>query len=192
MSRFANIIATNVTINNLAVDTITTSTKSNIGVNNGIDMNYNSITNLKSINLNNIIDIVYDSNKNTAAVKLKEGGYKGVLYDTNFNRPFEQILPISQEYVIPDNNTDLILAITQQPAKVYLVNPLAGNQTFELPALEPIIENQNIHLRFSNTNISNLINFTYNGENIIQIGYERASFIWYTEDGINYYWRYIT
>jgi hypothetical protein len=192
MSRFTNIIATNATINNLAVDTIITPSKTNIAVNNGIDMNYNSIINAKSINLNNIIDIVYDSNKNTAAVKLKDSGYKGVLYDTNFNRPYEQILPVSQEYIIPDNNTDLILAINQQPARVYLVNPIAGNETFELPALEPVIENQNIHVRFSNTNMSYLINFTYKGENIIQIGYERASFIWYTEDGINYYWRYIT
>ena len=192
MSRFTNIIATNAAINNLGVDTITTASKPNIGVNNGIDMNYNSIINVKSVNLNNIIDIVYDSNKNTAAVKLKNSAYKGVFYDTTFNRPFEQILPISQEYVIPDNNIDLILAISQQPARVYLVNPIAGNQTFELPALEPVIENQNTHVRFSNTNMTYLINFTYKGENIIQIGYERASFIWYTEDGIDYYWRYIT
>lgn len=192
MSRFTTITATTGTINDLSVDNIRTATKTRINLLSDIEMNYNNIKNVKAINLNDTIDIVYDSNKNTAAIKLTGTNIKGVIYDNNFNKPYEQILPITQEYIIPDNNIELIRSIVQQPSKIYLVNPVSGNQVFDIPALQPIIEYQNTHLRFSNTNLSNLINFTYKGENIIQIGYERASFIWYTTDGANYTWKYVT
>lgn len=192
MSRFTSITATTGTVNDLSVDNIRTATKARVNLLSDIEMNYNNIKNAKAINLNNTIDIIYDSNKNTAAIKLTGTNIKGVIYDNTFNKPYEQILPITQEYVIPDNNVELIRSIVQQPAKIYLVNPASGNQTFDIPALQPIIEYQNTHLRFSNTNLSNLINFTYKGENIIQIGYERASFIWYTADGANYTWKYVT
>jgi hypothetical protein len=192
MSRFTSITATTGTINDLLVDNIQPATKARVNLLSDIEMNYNNIKNIKAINLNNTIDIIYDTNKNTAAIKLTGTNYKGVIYDTTFNKPYEQILPISQEYVIPDNNVELLRSIVQQPSRIYLVNPASGNQTFDIPALQPIIEYQNTHLRFSNTNISNLINFTYKGENIIQIGYERASFIWYTADGTNYAWKYVT
>jgi hypothetical protein len=192
MSRFTSITSAAATITDLNVDNIRPSNKTRVNLLSDIEMNYNNIKNVKSINLNNTIDLIYDSNKNTAAIKLTGTNYKGVIYDNTFNRPYEQVLPITQEYIIPDNNVELIRSIVQQPSRIYLVNPASGNQTFDIPALQPIIEYQNTHLRFSNTNLSNLINFTYKGENIIQIGYERASFIWYTADGTNYAWKYVT
>jgi hypothetical protein len=192
MSRFTSITATTAVVNDLTADTIRPTTKSRVNLLSDIEMNYNNIKNAKTLNLNNAIDIIYDSNKNTAALRLTGTTYKGFIYDSTLNKPYEQVLPITQEYVIPDNNIELIRSIVQQPSKIYLVNPASGNQTFDIPALQPTIEYQNTHLRFSNTNNSNLINFTYKGQNIIQIGYERASFIWYTADGTNYTWKYVT
>lgn len=193
MSRFTTITAAGANINDLSVDNIRgLSASSQFNISSDINLNNRTIRNAKILNLNNAVDFIYDTNRNTAAIRLTGTTFKGIIYDTNFNKPYEQILPITKEYILPDNNGELLRAIPLQPTKIYILNPFSGNQVFDMPSLPSTPEYQNTHIRFSNNNINYLINFTYKGQNIIQIGYERASFIWYTDDGTNYYWKYVT
>jgi hypothetical protein len=59
-----------------------------------------------------------------------------------------------------------------------------------LPPLSKTFLTKNTHLRFSN-NSNKFVSFYYNGRPIIQIAYERISFIWRTTNGIDFEWIYV-
>ena len=189
MSQFANLRATNATINNLSTDIINNS-GSSTQMNVTSDMNFNSQS-LRGVNAVDFgtFELIEDVDARTLGVHIVGTRFKGALYDTTINRPYEQTLPITQLYSLPTDYVLLINNITKYPTYIYNIES-TQNFVIDLPALTPTSQFQNTHLRFSNSS-QYLISFTYAGSNIIQIGYERVSFLWRTEDGTNYTWVYV-
>jgi hypothetical protein len=177
MSYSNNITALNGTINNLKTDVIKSAGGTNIVIDGGISVDGQ-------------VKLYYDANKNTLGIQLIDTCHKGAVYDTVYNRPFEQALPISQEFVIPAKNILLISEIVQNPAQVFVLMPTT-NTSINLPSLLPNVEYQNTNVRFVNMSSDYLVSFFYKGTPIIQMAFERISLVWHTTDGINYSWRYV-
>lgn len=189
MSQFTTLKANNATINNLSTDVVTSTTGSGqINVISDVNLNSQSIRGVNAVDFGTF-ELIEDVDARTLGVHIVGTRFKGALYDTTINRPYEQTLPVTQRYTLPTDYVLLINNISKYPSYLYNIES-NQNYTIELPALTPINQYQNTHLRFSNSS-QYLINFTYAGSNIIQIGYERASFLWRTEDGVNYTWVYI-
>lgn len=188
MSRFTTITATNATIDNLTANIVQSVSTSGIQVISDVNFNGQSVSNLDKVAFTNY-ELVEDYTARTLAVHILGTRFKGALYDTTLNKPFEQILPLTSPYTLPAENITLKNDINTNPYKLFLIQP-TQNTTFELPALTPTNVFQNTHVRFSNeTNF--LVSFTYNETPIIQIGYERASLVWRTTNGIDYEWIYV-
>jgi hypothetical protein len=189
MSRFTTLTATNATINNLSTDIVnTTSGTGEVNLINDINMNSQSIHGVNAVDFGTF-ELIEDVDARTLGVHIVGTRFKGALYDSTINRPYEQTLPVTQRYTLPADYVLMINNIIKYPSYLYNIE-CEENYTIDLPALTPTNQFQNTHLRFSNSS-NFLINFTYAGSNIIQIGYERASFLWRTEDGINYTWVYV-
>jgi hypothetical protein len=177
MSYSNNITSINGTINNLKTDVIKSAGGDPIVIEGGI-------------NIGGQVELYYDINKNTVGVQLKDSCYKGAVYDTVLNRPFEQALPISQEFIIPAKKILLITEIIQNPNQVFVLMPTAST-SINLPSLLPNVEYQNTNVRFVNMSSDYLISFFYKGAPIIEMAFERISLVWHTVDGVNYSWRYV-
>jgi len=188
MSRFTTITATNAVIDNLTANVVQSVSTNGIQVISDVNFNGQSVSNLDKVAFTNY-ELVEDYTSRTLAVHIIGTRFKGALYDATLNKPYEQILPLTSPYILPADNVNLKNDINTNPYKVFLIQP-TENTTFELPALTPTNVFQNTHVRFSNeTNF--LVSFTYNGTPIIQIGYERASLVWRTTNGIDYEWIYV-
>lgn len=184
MSRFITLTAINASVENLG-----SGTANPISVVSNVNLNNKNITNVRNVNIQGAIDLLYDANYNTLGIKAANSQYRGIVYDNIYNRPFEQILPATTVYTLPQDMNLLISNILKNPSLVYVVNT-TQNVDINLPILPSINQFQNIHLRISNTS-NYLINFIYNNVPIIQIGYERASFIWRTDNGVSFGWVYV-
>lgn len=177
MSYSNNITSINGTINNLKTDVIKSAGGEAIVLDGGLS-------------IGGQVQLFYDANKNTLGVQLVDTCHKGAVYDTVYNRPFEQALPISQEYIIPANKILLITEIVQNPAQVFVIMPTADT-SINLPSLLPNVEYQNTNVRFVNMSSDYLVSFYYKGAPIIEMAFERISLVWHTTDGVNYGWRYV-
>jgi hypothetical protein len=184
MSKFTNLTAINASIESLG-----SGTNNPISVISNVNLNSKNITNVRSVNLQGALDILYDANYNSLAIKATNSQYRGIVYDNIYNRPFEQILPATTVYNLPTDMNLLLSNIIKNPSLVYVINS-TQNVTINLPRLPSINQFQNIHLRLSNIS-TYLINIIYNEEPIIQIGYERASLIWRSVDGVSFTWVYV-
>lgn len=189
MSRFTNIITTNATAENLTANIIQSVNATGIQLLSDMNFNGQSASNLNRLSFTNY-EIVEDYITKTLAVHILGTRFKGALYDTMLNKPYEQVLPLSRPYALPANEIILKNDIVANPYKVFIIEP-TENTTIDLPALTPMNVFQNTHVRFSNDS-KWLVSFTYNGSHVIQIGCERASFIWHTTNGTDYDWSYIS
>lgn len=189
MSQFSNLRATNATINNLSADILSsTSSSTQINVISDVNLNSQSLRGVNAVDFGTF-ELIEDVDARTLGVHIVGTRFKGALYDTTINRPYEQTLPVTQRYTLPTDYVLLVNNIAKYPSYLYIIES-NQNYTIDLPSLTPTSQYQNTHLRFSNSS-QFLINFTYAGSDIIQIGYERASFLWRTEDGTSYTWVYI-
>lgn len=184
MSSFVNITA-----NTASIKTLNSGGTTPIDVNSNLEMSNKNILNVKNMNFQESLDILYDQNYNTLALKATNSQYRGIVYDNFYNRPYEQILPLSNIFNLPSQINSLLSNIVKSPSTIYLLNA-TQNTIINLPNLPATVQYQNIHLRFSNDS-SYLITFTFNNIPIIQIGYERASFLWKTDNGVDFYWVYV-
>jgi hypothetical protein len=188
MSRFTSISATNATIDNLTVGLIQSPTVNGVQVLSDVNLNGQSVMNANKVAFTTY-ELVEDYTAKTLAVHILGTRFKGALYDATLNKPYEQVLPLSQTYTLPGDIITLKNDIVTNPYKIFVIQP-TENTTVDLPALTASNVYQNTHVRFSNdTNF--LVSFLYNGTPIIQIGYERVSFVWRTTNGTDYEWVYV-
>ncbi len=188
MSRFTNIIATNVNAENLNTNIVRSTGSNAVQILSDINFNGQNVSNVNRLSFTNY-ELVEDYITKTVAVHILGTRFKGALYDTTLNKPYEQVLPLSQVYTLPNNANILKNDIVINPYKVFVILP-TENTSVDLPALTPMNLYQNTHVRFSNDSPW-LVSFTYNGSHIIQIGCERASFVWRTTNGTDYDWVYV-
>lgn len=188
MSRFTTFEAANAKIENLTTNIIQSVSTTGIQLISDLNFNGQSATNLEKVAFTNY-ELVEDYTSRTLAIHILGTRFKGALYDATLNKPYEQILPLSQTYTLPADLTVMTNDIITNPFKVFVIVP-TENTTINLPSLTPTNVFQNTHIRFSNdTNF--LVSFLYNETPVIQIGYERASFVWRTTNGTNFEWIYI-
>lgn len=188
MSRFTTITATNATIDNLTANVVQSVSTSGIQVISDVDLNTKNLLNVNKVGFTSY-ELVEDSTANTLGIRVTGTRFKGALYDTTLNKPYEQILPITLPYSLPTALTTLQNDIIINSAKVFVIEP-SENTVIALPAISATGIFQNTHIRFSN-NTNFLVSFTYNGNPIIQMGYETISLVWRTTNGIDYEWIYV-
>jgi hypothetical protein len=113
---------------------------------------------------------------------------KGIVYDTEFNKPEPAILGISPRYMIPEQQTEAGLYLRNNPTDL-LCLMATENTIFEFPSLPTRVKEPNRQVR-----LLNLGNFSlqikYSGDVLVEIFQERVSFIWKEVDG-RYTWVYI-
>lgn len=188
MSRFSNIIATNASVENLTANIIQSVSTSGLQLLSDINFNGQSVSNLDKVAFTNY-ELVEDYISKTLAVHIIGTRFKGALYDATLNKPYEQILPLTQKYTLPADIIKMTNDMITNPFKVFIIYP-TENTTIALPELTPTNIFQNAHVRFSNeTNF--LVSILYNGTHIIQMGYEHISLVWRTLNGIDYGWVYV-
>jgi hypothetical protein len=188
MSRFATITATNAVIDTLTANTVQSVSTSGIQVISDVDLNSKNLVGANKVGFTTY-EILEDSKANTLAIRVAGTRFKGAIYDATLNKPYEQILPVTLPYTLPSQIITLQNDILTNPAKLFVIEP-TENTVIELPAISSTGIFQNTHVRFSN-NTNFLVSFFYNGIPIIQIGYERASFVWQTTNGIDFNWIYV-
>lgn len=187
-NRFTSISAINASVDNLTTGIVKAQSTTGINVVSDINMNNKSITNLNTISLTNY-EIVEDYINKTIGISVIGTPFRGGIYDTFLNKPYEQILPLSPNYRLPQDLTLIKNDIVINPYKMFIITP-TENVSLELPSLISTNIFQNTHVRFTNQS-SFLVSFIYNGEQIIQMGYETISLVWRTINGVDYTWIYI-
>jgi hypothetical protein len=187
-NRFTSISATNATLDNLTTNVVKAVSTSGIQVISDVNLNSQSITNVDKLSFTNY-ELVEDFTNKTIAIHVLGTRFKGALFDTTLNKPYEQVLPLSQTYVLPANSILMKNDMITNPYKVFIISP-TENTVFDLPALTPTNVFQNTHVRFSNES-AYLVSFTFQGAPIIQMGYETISLVWRTNNGTDYTWVYI-
>lgn len=187
-NRFTNIFTTNATVDNLTANVVQATSTAGIQLLSDVNFNGQSVANMNKLAFTNY-ELIEDYTSKTLAVHILGTRFKGALFDATLNKPYELVLPLSQVYALPADAIILKNDINTNPFKVFIIQP-TENTVFDLPALTPTNVFQNTHVRFSN-NSSWLVSFTFNDIPIIQIGFERASFVWRTTNGTDYSWAYI-
>ena len=189
MNRFTSIVTTNALVENLTTNIVQSASTNGIQLLSDMNFNGQSVANLNRLAFTNY-ELVEDYNTKTLAVHILGTRFKGALYDTTLNKPYEQILPLSRPYTLPANAILLKNDIVANPYKVFIIEP-TENTVVDLPALTPTNIYQNTHVRFSNDS-KWLVSFKYNDAHIIQIGCERVSFIWRTKNSTDFEWVYVS
>lgn len=187
-NRFTSITATNATVENLSASIVQGSNANPIQIISDVNFNTMSATKLNTLGFTNY-EISEDYINKTLAIRVLGTRFKGAIYDSILNRPYEQIIPLSQTYTLPADNVVMTNDMIANPYKIFVIEP-TQNIVFELPELTTTNVFQNAHVRFTN-NTSFLVSFTYKGAPLIQMGYETISLVWRTNNGTDYLWVYI-
>lgn len=189
MSHFTNLVTVNANIKELNVESVKSKEENGtIQITSDINLNGNSLQNAGRLTLENY-EIIEDFDFKTLAIHILGTRLKGALFDTRLNKPYEVVLPITQRYFLPDHYLYMLNSIQKNPNAFFLFDT-SGDFNIFLPTLTPMSQYQNTHLRFSNVGF-NFVSFFYKEEQLIQINHERVSFVWHTDNGIDYDWIHV-
>jgi hypothetical protein len=137
-----------------------------------------------------VLDIDESNSNGLTIQKYDSSGLleKGVVYDTEFNKPEPAVLGMSPSFMLPEQQTEAGLYLRNNPNDV-LCLMARENTIFEFPSLPTWVKEPNRQVRILNMG-NFLVQIKYSGEVLVELFQERVSFIWRQENG-RYTWVYI-
>jgi hypothetical protein len=134
---------------------------------------------------------VDETNPNALTIQKYNNGTlleKGIVYDTEFNKPEPAILGVSPTFILPEQQREAGVYLRNNPSDLLCITS-NQNEVFEFPSLPTSIKEENRQIRIS-SNSEYSIQIMYSGGIIVELFQERVSFIWKEVDG-RYTWVYI-